>query len=402
MSVVLNRLKYRNFWVTRLGALKACMEFLGKTDSDAWLFGATGHAFVLNVAPDACSSGPTAWNCDMITNLAHNLGVSVNAVNSWRTEHDFALKQKIAWENTKRALDKGLPCYGWELGIPEFYTICGYNDHGYLYKGIGTPTLQFTADMGVWEEIVREEAGPFMREAFAAQGITLDGQVSFAPGSYGDIVIRCQGVEGEFCAFPMNGRVQIHDDYSRHSEGYKPWEELGNSPVGWLHAGWLELGAASNDFTIVLEALEFAVEFAGNPSKWVMPGYKSGLPGYDNWLHAVAHIPENADPEGLAYNGEVWAECRRYAGAFLDEAADRIGGAAGLLLREAAGPYKEVAGELVQYRNLLPFFGRKPGMPTELRRELTEVLVNAREAEEAGLAALKKAYLAMEAAVSAG
>ncbi|MNC80955.1 hypothetical protein D3C75_1339180 [compost metagenome] len=57
---------------------------------------------------------------------------------------------------------------------------------------------------------------------------------------------------------------------------------------------------------------------------------------------------------------------------------------------------------MVRYRNLLPFFGRKPGMPTELRRELTEVLVNARKAEEAGLAALKKAYLAMEAAVSAG
>ncbi|RAU93837.1 hypothetical protein [Paenibacillus sp. YN15] len=401
MSVVLNRLKYRNFWVTRLGALKACMEFLGKKDSDAWLFGATGHAFVLNVAPDGCSSGPTAWNCDMITNLAHNLGVSVNAVNGWTTEHDFALKQKIAWENTKRALDKGLPCYGWELGIPEFYTICGYNEHGYLYKGIGTPTLQFTADMSVWEEILRGEAGPQLREAFASQGIPLAGQVTFGPGGYGDIVIRCEGAEGEYCAFPMNGQVQIHDDYSRHSEGHKPWEELGNASVGWLHAGWLELGAASDDFTTVLEALEFAVEFAANPPKWVMPGYKSGLPGYDNWIHAVSHAPENDDPQGLAYNGEVWAECRRFAGAFLEEAADRIGGPAGALLREAAVPYQEVAASLARYRSLLPFFGRKPGMPEELRRELLQALGNARKAEEAGLAALKTAYGTMEAKLSA-
>lgn len=402
MSVVLNRLKYRNFWVTRLGALKACMEFLGKTDSDAWLFGATGHAFILNVAPDGCSSGPTAWNCEMITNLAHNLGVSVNVVNGWRTEHDFALKQKIAWESTKRALDKGFPCYGWELGIPEFYTICGYNGQGYLYKGIGTPTLQFTADMDVWEEVVRGEAGERLREAFAAQGIVLGEKVRFAPGSYGDVVIRCEGMDGEFCAFPMNGRVQIHDDYSRHSEGYKPWEELGNSSIGWLHAGWLEEGASSDDFTTVLEALEFAVEFAGSPAKWIMPGYKSGLAGYDNWLYAVEHAPEEADPAGLAYNGEVWAECRRYAGLFLDEAAKRIGGGAGALLREAAGPYKEAASSLARYRSLLPFFGRTPAMPEEIRRELTVELKEARSAEEAGLSALQAAYAAMEAKVSAG
>jgi hypothetical protein len=398
MTVMLDRLKYRSLWVTRLGALKGCADYLGGTDSAAWWFGATGHAFILNMSADACSASPTAWNCEMITHLAHNLGVGIRVLNAWKTENDFPLKQRIAWENTKRALDKGLPCYGWELGIPEFYVICGYDEYGYYYKGIGTPTLRFAVESEAYGNLWQGQFGENWRQVFESHDIPLSGEVSVAIPMPGYAVVKQSGSSDEFHIFPNGkGQLEIHDDFTRPSEGFKPWEELGNSNIGWLHTGWLEHGAASDDHTTVAEALEFALEFAGSPSKWVMPGYKAGLDGYDNWLKALQNVSSTAaDPTGLAYNGEVWAECRGHAEQFLKEASDRIGGQAGKLLLLAAGPYGEAAAQLGLYRTNLPFFGRTPELLQEKKDMLMVAVRGARAAEEKGLQLLRDAYGSLE------
>ncbi len=34
----------------------------------------------------------------------------------------------------KKAIDEGLPCYGWELDIAEFYVVHGYDETGYYYR----------------------------------------------------------------------------------------------------------------------------------------------------------------------------------------------------------------------------------------------------------------------------
>ena len=38
-------------------------------------------------------------------------------------------------EKTREAIDQGLPCYGWELDIPEYYVVHGHDDKGYYFKG---------------------------------------------------------------------------------------------------------------------------------------------------------------------------------------------------------------------------------------------------------------------------
>jgi hypothetical protein len=45
--------------------------------------------------------------------------------------------QKQAWEMAKAALDKDIPVIGWELAVPEWYVIEGYDDTGYYYNGPG-------------------------------------------------------------------------------------------------------------------------------------------------------------------------------------------------------------------------------------------------------------------------
>ncbi len=45
----LKDLRWKNHWITHLGCIKGCLEYLKKDVSDAWLFGASGTAFLLNM-----------------------------------------------------------------------------------------------------------------------------------------------------------------------------------------------------------------------------------------------------------------------------------------------------------------------------------------------------------------
>jgi hypothetical protein len=134
---VLEGLGWSPKWVSHLGCLKGCLVYLGIDVTDGWLFGATGHAFVLNIHDELCPSGPTAWRAEPIHRLGRNVGYSPSCVFGFKQQDDFRAKQELAWQDTRAAIDAGVPCFGWELAIPEYYVVYGYDDAGYLYKGAG-------------------------------------------------------------------------------------------------------------------------------------------------------------------------------------------------------------------------------------------------------------------------
>jgi hypothetical protein len=135
MRKQLENLWAKPMWTSHLGAIKGCADYLNLNVSDGWLFGTTGHAFILNIHEVVCASGPTAWCTEMIFKLAKNAGCTIDGVISFKQHKDFTDKQKIAWENTKQAIDNGFPCYGWELDIPEYYVVYGVDDIGYYFSG---------------------------------------------------------------------------------------------------------------------------------------------------------------------------------------------------------------------------------------------------------------------------
>ncbi|MDP6438003.1 MAG: hypothetical protein QGH74_00035 [Candidatus Brocadiia bacterium] len=137
MRVELDGLRWRPRWVSHLGCLKGCLDYLGTDMSWAWLYGGTGHAFVINIHEVVCPSGPTAWNTEMLRRLAPNLGYRTSSVFGFKGEGDFASKQQEAWDLVRRSLDDNVPCYGWELSVPEYYAIHGYDDAGYYFSGPG-------------------------------------------------------------------------------------------------------------------------------------------------------------------------------------------------------------------------------------------------------------------------
>lgn len=137
MSTILEGVTCRPFWVSQMGCLKGCLDYLEMGISDDWLFGVTGHAFVNNIAFDVCPSGPTAWCCEMLFKLGAQAGFDVDTMFAHKGDDDFAEQQLHAWTFVREALDAGVPCYGWELQKPEYYVIVGYDDVGYRFHGHG-------------------------------------------------------------------------------------------------------------------------------------------------------------------------------------------------------------------------------------------------------------------------
>jgi hypothetical protein len=53
MDKKLEYLKWQPKWISNLGCIKGCLDYLKLDVSDGWLYGATGHAFAFNLSKSA-------------------------------------------------------------------------------------------------------------------------------------------------------------------------------------------------------------------------------------------------------------------------------------------------------------------------------------------------------------
>ncbi len=310
----LEKLNYQGRWITDLACLKSCLHYLGIDMSDAWLYGTSGHEFALNIHKQLCPSGPTAWRKEQIYKLAQNVGCNIRTLNAFKNEDDFVKKQKNVWEQVKKAIDQGLPCYGWELDIPEYYLIYGYDDAGYLYSGC----------------------------------------------------------------------TQEH--------GNTPWNKLGTSQIGVIQINIVSPAKAADDKQTVRQALQFAIEHSKESAGYVLESfYKCGLDGYDQWIKALDK--KRVSKGGMAFNSQVWAECRQNAFAFLKEAKERINSDNKTLFNESIRYLDVVAQEFGHLKELFEF------NPNDFERAITDkkclneaaqLLLKAREAEATALAEFER------------
>ncbi|MBM3240173.1 hypothetical protein FJZ31_28140 [Candidatus Poribacteria bacterium] len=131
----LNGLEMSKRYIAHIGCIESCLGYLGVKISTPWIYGGTGHAFINNIPEDLCPSGPTAWNTDMLFQLAPNLGYKVEGIKVSKEDagENFSEKQKEVWDMVRASINQSLPCYGFQLNSPDFYVINGYDDTGYFY-----------------------------------------------------------------------------------------------------------------------------------------------------------------------------------------------------------------------------------------------------------------------------
>ena len=203
----LENLRWMPSWTTHLGCVKGCLEYLDIDISPAWLWGGTGHAFFMNIHPVICPSGPTAWKSGIIHQLGQNVGYKVEGVVGFKSQEDFNAKQHLAWNTVCGAIDKGLPCFGWELEVPEFYVIHAYDAAGYHFKGPGCDEGKGTCP---WEKL--GDTGIGVIETYVVK-----------PGTAAD---DAQVVKAAF-QFALEASQSpdeyVHADYQAGLPGYDLW-----------------------------------------------------------------------------------------------------------------------------------------------------------------------------------
>lgn len=134
----LEGLKWFGMNNSQVGCIRGAVDYLKKEISTAWLFGGTGYAFVINISNTADESSPTAWDYQMVYDLAPNIGIKISgfSIRKVIAAENFTARQREAGELIRASIDRGLPCYGWEVQpwMPEFGLITGYDEVGYYYS----------------------------------------------------------------------------------------------------------------------------------------------------------------------------------------------------------------------------------------------------------------------------
>ncbi|MBN2171368.1 MAG: hypothetical protein JW819_08615 [Candidatus Krumholzibacteriota bacterium] len=220
----LENLRWEPRWVSYLGCLKGCLRHLGRDLSDAWLYGGTGHAFALYVHDAVCPSGPTALDLRPILALSENLGIVTEAVHGAGNGPRPTGAQQAAWDLARRALDAGRPCVAWELEIPEYYVVHGYDETGYYYSG---PNADEGAGPAPWQDLGRT-------------GIGLAAMASVDAGEAADDATTVREAVAYALLHAKHSGFGTEPEYSAGLAGYDSW-------IAALEAGRaLEIGMAFN------------------------------------------------------------------------------------------------------------------------------------------------------------
>lgn len=232
--VKLENLKWSPAWVSNLGCLKGCLDYLKVKVSAAWLYGASGHAFVLNIHPELCPSGPTAWKTKQMMDLCKNVGCQQEVFASDDSQKDFLQVRKAAWDKVRQAIDNKTPCYGWAMNIWEYYVINGYDTTGYFFQG---PQSEAGQGPLAWDKmgwiifVIVKPATPPPDQQVVKEALLFATQYAKDPGKWTE-----DGYKGGLAAYDL--WIQFLRD--KKAEGLGPtynaavWAECRSNAVGFL------------------------------------------------------------------------------------------------------------------------------------------------------------------------
>lgn len=151
----LNGLQMPPFNTTLMGVVKGTLDYYQIQTSDAGVFGASGHAFLINVHKQLCPSGPYCWNLGRMQPLLANLGLLMERLGFFSAESTPAERAALE-ERVRHALDGGAAC---SLLNMENQLIAGYDSEGFDLLRPWPCNPDFPPgrlSFGTWSEFGRE------------------------------------------------------------------------------------------------------------------------------------------------------------------------------------------------------------------------------------------------------
>ena len=135
----LHGLHIRQRSIERLSCIKGCLEYLGSDISFPWLYGGSGHAFIISLDSGVDVSSPDSWDHQPQFDLGKNLGYRLDGFSAYLPEggEELIQSQRRAWDFVRGNIDRGIPCFGFELKAyyGGYWIINGYDEVGYYYSG---------------------------------------------------------------------------------------------------------------------------------------------------------------------------------------------------------------------------------------------------------------------------
>ncbi len=205
---------------------------------------------------------------------------------------------------------------------------------------------------------------------------------------------------GFYLENPIRYLIVGYDDIGYY---YKGWEaEQGKGPVYWYELGQTDIGLLGMHFVrpvaanvpfpeLAKQAFQFVLEFSANSKQWVPADCKAGPEGYARWISLFEAGKEDA--YGASYNSAEFAEGRKFAVEFLEEAKAQCAPALSPLFDQAIQHYRRAANSLAMMTQVLPHnipeAQRIANLNDKQRRQAAiQHLKAARDAEVEGLKAL--------------
>jgi hypothetical protein len=119
-------------WTSLVGALEGVLRAAGEAPSSAYLMGVTGFAFRLALTSEdgVLFAGPAAAAFDLRRTLAliRNTGLKLEPLDAAATDRDYAKRRDDALKRIRKSIDRGRPALAYNLHIPEWGVIWGYDD----------------------------------------------------------------------------------------------------------------------------------------------------------------------------------------------------------------------------------------------------------------------------------
>ncbi len=153
--MTLDGLRMPPFNVTLMGVLRGVVDYFELPASDAMLYGASGHAFLMNVHRELCPSGPYCWNLERFIALAGNLGVGIEQ-RGWFSPASGESERRAVEACIRGELDAGVPC---SLLNMEHQLITGYDGTGFDVVQPWAPRMLFPPGrltFTTWQELGEE------------------------------------------------------------------------------------------------------------------------------------------------------------------------------------------------------------------------------------------------------
>lgn len=140
---------------TMMGVVKAVSDYYKLGLSEPMVYGLSGHAFLINIHEQLCTSGPYVWKREEMNPQFANMGLKVTDLGFFSQKNSKEERAEVE-KKLRSALDKKIPC---SLINMENQLIDGYDEKGFDTAQPWAPKVKFPParlSFGSWKELGKE------------------------------------------------------------------------------------------------------------------------------------------------------------------------------------------------------------------------------------------------------